>query len=76
MKLNRLFQPSNPKFWLWVVLNVLSSVLAWVLRTYPLPLAEMLVVAVFALGNAVLGVRLMLSLWRDEAPPPPPTSSH
>ncbi len=64
----RLFQPRNPKFWLWVVLNVLSTVLAWVLRTYPLPLGVMLVVAVFALGNAVLGVRLMLSLWRDGSP--------
>lgn len=68
MKLTRLFQPRNPKFWLWVVLNVLSSVLAWVLRTYPLPLGVMLVVAAFALGNAVLGVRLMLSLWRDGSP--------
>lgn len=68
MKLTRLFQPRNPKFWLWVVLNVLSSVLAWVLRTRTLPLGVMLVVAVFALGNAVLGVRLMLSLWRGDSP--------
>jgi uncharacterized membrane protein AbrB (regulator of aidB expression) len=68
MKLTRLFQPRNPKFWLWVVLNVLSTVLAWVLRTHTLPLGVMLLVAAFALGNAVLGVRLMLSLWRGDSP--------
>jgi hypothetical protein len=38
-----------------------------VLRTYPLvPLAS-LVVAVFALGNAALGMFIMFDLMRDDA---------
>lgn len=76
MKLARLWQPRNPAFWMMVLLNLLSSVLAWVLRSYPLlPLAA-LVVAGFALVNAVLGLRLAFALMRepaaDEAQPPRP----
>ncbi len=66
LKLSRLFRPRDSRFWLMVVLNLLSAVLAWVLRTYPLvPLAAALV-AVFALGNAVLGMRIAFDLLRDE----------
>ncbi|AVR88554.1 hypothetical protein [Thauera aromatica] len=65
LKLSRLFRPRDSRFWLMVVLNLLSAVLAWVLRTYPLvPLAAALV-AVFALGNALLGMRIAFDLLRD-----------
>src|SRR5690606_33581924 len=59
MKLSRLYRPHDRRFWLMIVLNVLSAILAWVLRTYPLvPLASV-VVGVFALGNAALGMFIM-----------------
>lgn len=64
MKLSRLWQPRNPAFWLMVALNVLSSVLAWILRTYPLVPLAMIVVAGFALVNAWLGIRLAVDLMR------------
>lgn len=68
MKLSRLYQPQDRRFWLMVVLNLLSAVLAWVLRSYPLVPLAMGVVALFALGNAVLGIRLALDLMRDVPP--------
>ena len=41
MKLSRLYRPNDRRFWLMILLNVLSAILAWVLRTYPLvPLAS------------------------------------
>jgi len=61
MKLSRLFQPRNPLFWTMVVLNLPSAALAWVSHTVPLGAFASLVVAVFALGNAVLGTLLA---WR------------
>lgn len=76
MKLSRLFQPNDRRFWMMIVLNLLSAVLAWVLRTYPLvPLAS-LVIGVFALGNALLGMFIAWDLVRDrDAPRPPPEAS-
>ena len=68
MKLARLWQPRNPAFWLMIVLNLLSTLLAWVTRTYALTPVAMLVVAGFAIGNALLGLRLMWVLMRDEPP--------
>lgn len=70
MKLSRLWQPRNPAFWMMVVLNVMSSVLAWILRTYPLVPLAMIVVAGFALINAWLGIRLAVGLMRE-----PPAAS-
>jgi len=64
MKLSRLLQPRNPKFWLLLALNLLSALLAWVLRTYPLALGPMLLVAAVALANAGLGLWLMWQLAR------------
>jgi hypothetical protein len=61
MKLSRLFQPRNPLFWTMVVLNLLSGALAWISHTVPLGAFASVVVAVFALGNAVLGTLLA---WR------------
>ncbi len=61
MKLQRLFQPRNPMFWIFLALNGLSSVLGWLTHTYPLPGWLAGVVLVFAVGNAVLGMRIA---WR------------
>jgi hypothetical protein len=69
MKLARLWQPRNPAFWLMVVLNLLSTLLAWVARSYTQAPLAMLVVIGFAIGNAVYGVRLMWLLVRDDPPP-------
>lgn len=66
MKLGRLYQPRNPAFWLMVVFNLLSTLLAWVARTYELAPAAALVLAGVAIANALIGLRLMLLLMRDE----------
>lgn len=68
MKLSRLYQPRKPTFWLMIVLNLLSTVLAWIARSYELlPLAA-LVVGVLAVTNAVIGIVLALLLMRDDTP--------
>ena len=51
-----------------VVLNLLSTTLAWIARTFDLVPLAALVVAVFAVANAVLGIRLALALMREEPP--------
>jgi hypothetical protein len=61
VKISRLYQPRNPLFWLMVVLNLLSTALVWLTQAAPLATFGLIVVAVFALGNAVLGTYLM---WR------------
>ncbi|MDT8990450.1 hypothetical protein RQP54_06175 [Curvibacter sp. APW13] len=61
MKLQRLFQPRNPLFWIFLVLNGLSTVLSWLTHTYALSGWLAVVVLVFAVGNAVLGMRIA---WR------------
>jgi hypothetical protein len=66
MKLGRLWQPRNPAFWLMVVLNLLSTVLAWIVRSYELTPLAALMVAGFAVANALIGLRLMWLLMRDE----------
>ena len=68
MKLSRLFQPRNPRFWLMVALNLLSTALAWIARSYDLVPLAALMVAGFAVANAVLGIRLALALMREEPP--------
>lgn len=72
MKLARLWQPGNPAFWLMIVVNLLSTALAWVARSYELAPLAALVVAGFALGNALGGLALMWVLVRDEPAGPPP----
>ena len=74
MKFSRLWQPRNPAFWMMLVLNVLSSILAWILRSYPLVPLAMAVVAAFALMNAWLGLRLAIGLMREDSPPGDQTS--
>jgi len=66
MKLSRLWQPRNPAFWLMVALNLLSTVLAWITRSFELAPVAALMVAGFAVANALLGLRLMWLLLRDE----------
>lgn len=67
LKLSRLIQPRNPLFWLMVVLNALSSAFSWILHTYELTVAATVVVAGFALANALIGIGLALRLMRDDA---------
>lgn len=69
MKLSRLFQPRNPLFWLMVILNLLSSVLSYMLHTMVLTTSVTLVLALFALTNAVIGIRIAFRLMRDEPLP-------
>lgn len=66
----RLFQPRKPAFWLMLALNALSTVLVWIVQRYHLTLLASVVVAVFAIGNAWLGLRLAWQLL--STPPAPP----
>jgi uncharacterized membrane protein len=68
-RLSRLYQPRNPLFWLMLVLNGLSPLLAWVVHNRPLNTAATLVVTCFAIGNAVLGMWFAWRLLREEPAP-------
>jgi hypothetical protein len=72
MKLSRLWQPRNPAFWLMIVLNLLSTLLAWIARSYELVPLAALMVAGFAVANALIGLRLMWVLMREEPSRPAP----
>ncbi len=72
MKLTRLWQPRNPAFWLMIALNLLSTLLAWVARSYDLAPAAALMVAGFAVANGLIGLRLMWLLMREEPAGPAP----
>ena len=61
MKISRLYQPRNPLFWIMVTLNALSAVLGWMTHTHTLGIVAGLLVAGFAIGNAMLGTWLA---WR------------
>jgi hypothetical protein len=67
MKLQRLWQPAHPMFWLMVVFNVLSSVCAWALRAVALPYPVMLFIALVALGNVVGGLVCAWQLLQGES---------
>ena len=69
MNLSRLWQPRNPAFWLMIAVNLLSTVLAWIVRSYPLGLPASLLVVAFAIGNVVIGLRLMWLLVREDPAP-------
>ena len=71
-KLQRLYQPRNPLFWLMLVLNALSYALAWIVQNRALNGLGMLLVGGFALVNAVVGTWL---LWRLMQSKPSETSS-
>ncbi len=70
MKLSRLWQPRNPAFWLMIAVNLLSTLLAWLARSYALAPLAALVVTGFAVGNAVIGMGLMWVLMREEPAQP------
>lgn len=62
-QLSRFIQPRSPYFWLMMLFNVLTGLLAWVSQTMALPFGLRLLIAVLAIGNGVLGfwaLRLML----------------
>ena len=63
-RLRRLIQPRNPVFWLMVLLNALSTALVWIVQNRSLSTAAMLLVAVFAISNAVMGLRMARRLWQ------------
>lgn len=65
MKPSRLFQFRNPLFWLFVILNLLSSAISFILRSQTLSLPVMLLLAGFALANFVIGLRIALRLMRS-----------
>lgn len=67
VKFSRLFQPKNPQFWLLVALNALSAAISWLLQTRSLSLAPTLVLAIFALVNFLLGLKIAVYLMREPA---------
>ena len=64
MRLARLLQPRNPLFWLFVLLNGLSAVISYLLQTQAFSLPIALVLAGFALGNMIYGIRIAMRLMR------------
>ena len=58
----RLIQPRKPAFWLMLALNALSTALIWIVQNRTLVPVAALLVAVFAIGNAVLGLRFAWQL--------------
>ncbi|MDP1651401.1 MAG: hypothetical protein Q8L56_01630 [Rhodocyclaceae bacterium] len=66
MKLSRLYQPRNPQFWLLVILNLLSSAISFILRTYELPAGFALVLGGVAIANVLIGIRIALRLMAEE----------
>ena len=65
MKLSRLFQFRNPLFWMFVILNLLSSAISFFLRSQTLTLPVMLLLTGFALANFVIGLRIAVRLMRS-----------
>lgn len=59
-----LWQPRRGLFWLMVAFNVLSSLMAWALRSLPLNTAGLLLVGTLALANAAAGLWVAARLWR------------
>lgn len=71
MKWRRLWQPRRAVFWLMLTFNVLSSLCAWALRTFPLNTLGQLLLAFVALLNVAFGLLALWQLLREE----PPTGS-
>jgi hypothetical protein len=67
-KLSRLWQPKRGLFWLMLVFNAMSSVLAWVLHWMQPTGSILIVLTLLTLGNAGMGWWLLTVLWRDSAP--------
>jgi hypothetical protein len=65
LRVSRLLQPRNPLFWLLVVLNALSTAIAFALRNYDLAPVVALVLAGFAIANALIAIRIALKLMAN-----------
>jgi len=65
VKLSRLIQPCNPKFWLLIVLNGLSAAISFILRSYDLPATITLMLAGFAIANVIIGIYIAMHLMAD-----------
>lgn len=65
MRVGRLFQFRNPLFWIFVLLNGLTTVISFLLRTQEFSLPISLVLAGFALGNMIYGLRIAVRLMRE-----------
>ncbi|MFY8042904.1 MAG: hypothetical protein ACOVOD_08245 [Rhodoferax sp.] len=68
IRLRRLIQPGKLAFWLMLALNGLSTALVWIVQTRSLTLVAGLVVASFAIGNMLLGLRLAWRLMQTPLP--------
>jgi hypothetical protein len=68
VKLSRLYQPRNPRFWLLVALNALSTGISHILRSQELAWPVTVVLAAFALANFVIGILVALQLMREPSP--------
>jgi hypothetical protein len=68
MRISRLFQFRNPLFWIFVLLNGLSTVISYQLRTHEFSWPIALILAGFAFGNMIYGIRIALRLMREPDP--------
>jgi hypothetical protein len=75
MRFARLFQPRNPLFWIFVLLNGLSTAISYLLRTQEFAFSIALLLAGFALGNMIYGLCIALRLMREPAPSTASTES-
>ena len=69
IKLRRLWQPTQPLFWMMVGFNLLSSVCTWILRSQPLNMLGLLLVGAVALVNVACGLLAAWKLMHADAPP-------
>ena len=68
-RLQRIYQPASPLFWLMLLLNLLSFALSWIVQNRPLNALGMLLVGSFALANAIVGTWLMWRLMQTKPAP-------
>ena len=61
VKASRLYQPRNLLFWIMIALNVLSATLGWITHSHAIGTVASLLIAGFAIGDAMLGTMVV---WR------------
>lgn len=66
MKLCRLYQPRDLRFWLLIALNAVSAAVTWILQFRQIPYGLQLVFGAFAIGNFVLGLVIARRLMRGQ----------
>ena len=72
----RLWQPQRGLFWLMLVFNVLSSVLAWTLHLLQPTGGLLILIMLLALTNAAMGWWMLALLWRTSADPSTSGDNH